>query len=152
MLRKGSFYLNSEVYYNFSVRFHQAIIEDFFGLTLNQLKSRGFYFIGWGFSYQAFDTKSNRPLCDFKFDSSSINHGEMFGTEPGLETIEHGPRQLQGWIKTIRFCGTKFKHAIYTWPLIWYLELRLSRVPSRNFRNDFLLQNSKNWQTSSDLV
>ena len=120
MLRKGSIYLNSDVYYNFSVRFHQAIIEDFFGLTLNQLKSRGFYFIGWGFSYQAFDTKSNRPLCDFKFDSSTINHGEMFGTEPGLETIEHGPRKLQDWIKVVRFCSSELKYAVQTCPLTWY--------------------------------
>ena len=86
---------NSRGHLIFSIRFHQALIEDFFGLSMSQLKSKGFYFIGWGFSYQATDSRSYEPLCDYEFKSSSVNRGDMFGEEPGLETINHGPRELQ---------------------------------------------------------
>lgn len=74
---------------------HQVLIEDFFGLSMDQLKSKGYYFVGWPFSYQATRRRVYQPSCDFKF--KTINE-DVIDQKLGLRTINHEPEQLQDWI------------------------------------------------------
>ena len=90
------------------MRFHEALMVDYFGMTKREMIAQNIYFIGWGFSYQATDSRTNKALCDFKFKSSTINQGQMFDGVPGLETIEHGGRDLQD--KVGHFFRTGFNY------------------------------------------
>ena len=84
---------------------HQVLIQDFFGLSMDQLKSKGYYFVGWPFSYQATRRRVYQPSCDFKFKTSTIDMG-VIDQKLGLKTINHEPKQLEDWIhlfRTIRF-------------------------------------------------
>ena len=78
--------------------------------------------IGWGFSYQARDTRSNDYVCDFKFKSFTFNAGETInsdinpgfqvftdsGTEDGKKNLVHD--KLQNFI---RLAGEFLINCIY---------------------------------------
>ena len=55
---------------------------------------RGWYFVGFGFSYQGRDTKTNQLLCDFKFKSGTFNNGNLFTNSP-LKVEHIDTRRLQ---------------------------------------------------------
>ena len=52
-----------------TISLHEALLEDFFGRSVNDLASEGLFISGIGFSYQTLDTKTGSYLCDFKFRS-----------------------------------------------------------------------------------
>ena len=96
------------------MRFHEALMVDYFDMTREEMIAQQLYFIGWGFSYQATDSQTNVALCDFKFKSSTINQGQMFDGVPGLETLEHGGRRLQDKIGHFFRTGFNYMRAFET--------------------------------------
>ena len=94
--------------------FHQALLEDFFGLTKSKMLARGLYFIGWGFSYQAFKPQTKSVVCDFEFSSSTINAGDLFDDQPNLNTIEHGNRRLKDKLGNFFRVGFNYMRAFDT--------------------------------------
>ena len=64
-----------------TISLHEALLEDFFGRSVNDLASEGLFISGIGFSYQTLDTKTGSYLCDFKFRSGKpifLFHGDWF--------------------------------------------------------------------------
>ena len=58
------------------------------------MAARGISVIGWGFSYQAKDSKTNNPVCDFEFKSGTFNTGDLFGKALG-NAVHMSRRGLQ---------------------------------------------------------
>ena len=80
----------------FRIRFHEATVVDYFGMSRDELLKQNLYFIGFGFSYQAKDTKTNSFACDWKFKSGTLNTSGLFGSDPSLKTVAHrSDRQLE---------------------------------------------------------
>ena len=68
-----------------TISLHEALLEDFFGRSVNDLASEGLFISGIGFSYQTLDTKTGSYLCDFKFRSGKLfHHVERYFPSPKI--------------------------------------------------------------------
>ena len=90
-----------------SLRFHEFLVLDFFGLSRAELNAQNLQFIGWGFSYQARDPYTNALTCDFEFQSGTFNRGDLF--DGILVEVDHSnTRNLQG--KMTNFLRLNFNY------------------------------------------
>ena len=65
-------------------------------MSKEEILRENLYFIGFGFSYQAIDTKTNSLACDWKFKSGTLNTSGLFGSDPSLKTVAHrSDRELE---------------------------------------------------------
>ena len=65
-------------------------------MSKEEILRENLYFIGFGFSYQAIDTKTNSLVCDWTFKSGTLNTSGLFGSDPSLKTVAHrSDRQLE---------------------------------------------------------
>ena len=78
----------------FRTTYHRTLLEDFFGEDIEVLKKRGMFIIGWGFSYQATDSRTSTLKCDFKFTSGTFNTGSLFKSPSALGSIPYGARAI----------------------------------------------------------
>merc|ERR1712235_75138 len=79
---------------------HSKLFQDFSGKDQATLEKEGVYYIGWGFSYQKTDSRTNALICDFKDKSSTFNANDInipnVGSIPVLQNPMTGSSRDSG--------------------------------------------------------
>jgi len=71
--------------------FHSKLFQDFAGKDQATLEKEGVYYIGWGFSYQKTDSRTNALFCDFKDNSTTFNKDVIDIPNVGLIPVLENP-------------------------------------------------------------
>ena len=72
---------------SFSEQLYEALIEDFFGRSIDHLvKRQRLRLHGWAFSYRAHSFGQRKAICDFDFKPAPVKHNGIFGPVLGADT------------------------------------------------------------------